>query len=65
MHKDLRKAIMIRSKLKNIFHRVKTEDARIAYKKQRNICTNLVLKTKISYFNGLNIQHTLIQFLTK
>ena len=46
MNKDLRKVIMIWSKLKNIFHRVKAEQARIACKKQRNICTNLVIKTK-------------------
>ena len=54
MKKDLRKAIMQRSKFRNIFYRVKTEETRIAYNKQRNFCTNLVIKTEISYFNSLN-----------
>ena len=30
------------------------EKARISYNKQRIFCANLVIKTKISYFNGLN-----------
>ncbi len=54
MNKDLRKAIMLRSRLKNIFHRINTVEAKIAYKKQRNLCTKLVIKAKISYFNSLN-----------
>ena len=50
MNKDLRKVIMKRSKLRNSVYRVKTEETRIACNKQRN----LVIKTKISYFNSLN-----------
>ena len=54
MNKELRKAIMIRSKLKNKFVKTNTEVDKISYKRQRNFCANLVRKTKIAYFNNLN-----------
>ena len=54
MTKELRKAIMTRSKLKNIYNRNKTVDAKSDYNKQRNFCTNLLRKTKLSYFQRLN-----------
>ena len=44
--KELRKEIMIRSKLKNIFNREKTDASFLAYKKQRNKCTTLSRKAK-------------------
>ena len=46
MNKELRKEIMIRSKLKNIFNRGKTDASFLAYKKQRNKCTTLLRKAK-------------------
>ena len=46
MNKELRKEIMIRSKLKNIFNREKTDASFLAYKKQRNKCTTLLRKAK-------------------
>ena len=54
MTKDLRKAIMKRSKLRNIFNKSKNLEADTAYKKQRNICTSLLKKTKREYYANLN-----------
>ena len=54
MTKELRKAIMQRSKLRNRLNRLKTSEANLAYKKQRNICTSLLRKTKRLFFNNLN-----------
>ena len=54
MTKDLRKAIMKRSKLRNKFNKSKTLEAHTAYKKQRNICTSLLKKAKREYYANLN-----------
>ena len=54
MTKALRKAIMHRSKLKNIFH--KTREDWNNCKKQRNFCVNLLCKSKKDYFQKLNIK---------
>ena len=53
MTKDLRKAIMLRSKLKNKLFKEKTATCRVAYKKQRNKCTSLVRKAKKDYYSNL------------
>ena len=45
MTKELRKAIMLRSKLKNIFNKIKTQFNWQKYQ-QRNFCLNLLRKTK-------------------
>ena len=50
MNKELRKEIMIRSKLKNIFNREKTDASFLACKKQRNKCTTLLRKAKRVFF---------------
>ena len=47
MNKEIRKAIMLRSHLLNIFNKEKTVSARVAYKIQRNICTNLLRNAKL------------------
>ena len=54
MNKELRKAVMLRSKLRNKFNKHKTDSAKVAYKKQRNICTNLFRKAKSDYYSNLN-----------
>ena len=54
MTKELRKAIMVRSKLKNKFNKIKTDESKLMYNKQRNKCTSLLRKTKKNYFNRLN-----------
>ena len=54
VNKEIRKAIMLRSHLLNIFYKEKTNSARDAYKKQRNICTTLFRKAKSDYYSNLN-----------
>ena len=54
MNKELRKAVMLRSKFRNIFNRSKSESDKIAYKTQRNLCTNLFRKAKLYYYSNLN-----------
>ena len=50
MLKAFRKVIMHRSKLKNIYNKYRTEDNWKNYKKQRNLCVNLLHKAKTEYF---------------
>ena len=57
MIKTLRKAIMHRSKSKNIYNKKRTYDNWPNYKNQRNFCVNLLRKTKRDYFQNLNIQN--------
>ena len=54
--KILRKAIMHRSKLKNIYNKKRTNDNWANYAKQRNFCVNLLRKTKKDYFHNLSIR---------
>ena len=54
MNKEFKKAIMVRSKLKNIYNREKSESAHSAYKKQRNLCSNLLKKIKTKFYSNLN-----------
>ena len=54
MTKDLRKAIMLRTKLRNKFNKDRTTLANLAYKRQRNLCTSLVKKAKTEYYGNLN-----------
>ena len=53
MTKDLRKAIMVRSRLKHKYNEVKSEENRLNYNIQRNKCTLLLRKAKKNYFNNL------------
>ena len=54
MTKQLQKEVMIRSNLKNICNRDKSDAFYLAYKKQRNKCTNLLRKAKRTFYNNLN-----------
>ena len=54
MTKELRKAVMNRSKLRNEFNKIKTKSAESAYKKQRNLCTYLFRKAKRDYYSTLD-----------
>ena len=56
MNKALRKAIMTRFRLKNIYLKTCNNENWDKYKKQRNFCTNLLRKTKNDYFRCLNIK---------
>ena len=53
-NKELSKAIMTRAKLRNIFLQNASEENRIRYTKQRNICASLLRKTKKRYYENLN-----------
>ena len=56
MNKELRKAIMTRTKLLNKFHKDKSDLNRKAYNKQRNYCVKILRKSKKDYFNSLNVK---------
>ena len=45
---------MLRSKLRNIFNKNKTDANNASYKKQRNVCTNLFRIAKSLYYSNLN-----------
>ena len=57
MNKDLSKAIMKRSRLRNLYIKNRNEENRNNYIKQRNYCVNLLRKVKKSYYNNLNISN--------
>ena len=53
-NKELSKAIMTRTKLRNIFLQNKSKENRIRYARQRNFCVSLLRKTKKEYYQNLN-----------
>ena len=57
MTKTLRKTIMARSRLKNIYNKKLSYDNWDIYKKQRNFCVELLCKTKQDYFNNIDIKN--------
>ena len=54
MTKQLRKKIMLRSKLRNEFNKSRTSESWKKYKQQRNKCLSILKGTKTNYFNNLN-----------
>ena len=57
MTNALHKAIMVRSKLKNKYNKIRTEENWDSYKKQGNFCANLLRKPKKDYFSDLDIKN--------
>ena len=55
MAKNLRKAIIHRSKFKNRFNKCRTHENWCNYKTQRNYCVSLLRKTKQQYLKNLNL----------
>ena len=55
MTKEVRKAIMKRSKLRNKFLQDKNEKSRNDYRKQHNLCVALVRRAKQQYFSSLDL----------
>ena len=55
MNKTLRKAIMKRSKIRNTFNKKRSSENWQNYKRQRNICSNILKSTKKIPFETLNI----------
>ena len=54
MTKQLRKEIMVRSKLRNEFNKSRTSENWKKYKQQRNKCLSILKGTRTNYFNNLN-----------
>ena len=54
MTKELRKEIMLRSKLKNKFNKKGNHINWCNYKRQSNRCLTILRKTKKEYFSSLN-----------
>ena len=54
MSKSIHKAIMVRSKLRNKFLKLKTTESRDAYKKQRNLCVSMIRNAKKSFYENLD-----------
>ena len=55
MTKTLRKAIMKRSKLRSKFNEEKNIEYLSEYKRQCNLCSNLLKQSKKRHFNSLNV----------
>ena len=53
--KELSKAFMLRSKLRNQYLKCKSEEARARFKIQRNLCVTLLRKTKRDYYENLEL----------
>ena len=53
--KELNKAIMTRSRLRNKYLKEKSADSKIAYTKQTNYCVNVLRRTKKKYSANINI----------
>ena len=54
MTRDLRKAIANRSRLENRFYRSKTDESKIAYKKQKNYCSRLYKNERKTFYAYLD-----------
>ena len=53
--KDLSKAIIHRTKLRNQFLKLQTHESRLRYNKQRNICVTLLSKAKKKCYSDAKI----------
>ena len=53
MTKSLRKAIMLRSKLRNRYNKSRTSENLNNYHKQRNLCVKLLKSAKNEYYNKI------------
>ena len=54
MTKDLKKQILVQSKLRNIFNKNRNHENWFKYKRQRNLCLNLSRKTKTSFYKKID-----------
>ena len=54
MNKVLKKAIMKRLQLRNVFLKKRTLESQVAYNKQRNYCMSLLRKEKRNYFENID-----------
>ena len=54
--KELRKVIMQRTGLRNIYFKQRTETTKVAYNQQRNKCVSILKKSKRCYFESLDVK---------
>ena len=54
---ELKKSILTRSRLRNRYLRLPSQENKVAYKIQRNVCTKLRRKPKRSYYNKLDTKY--------
>ena len=54
--KEVSKAIMLRTKLRNKFLKKNTLESRAKYNKQRNICVSFIKKAKRNYYENLDLK---------
>ena len=54
MNKELSKAIMNRTRLRNVYLRKRSDENRKKYSKQRNYCVSLLRRTKRNYYSSLD-----------
>ena len=57
MNKSFSKAIMVRTTLRNIFVKNRSEENKINYNKQRNLCVTLLGKSKREYYQNLSVEN--------
>ena len=57
MRKELSKAIMLRTRFRHQFSKMKTPEAIAKYNKQRNICVSLTRKAKRNYYESLDLSN--------
>ena len=52
--KELSKAIMLRSKLRNQFLKTKSQESKMKHNKQRNLCISITRNAKRNYYKNLD-----------
>ena len=57
MTKELRKGIMKKSELKNMYNKDRKHESWYLYNKQMNFCVTLVRKTKRNYFKSVKMEY--------
>ena len=54
--KELSKAIMLRSKLRNQFLKTKSQESKMKHNKQRNLCISITRNAKRNYYKNLDLK---------
>ena len=57
MTKELSKVIMLRTRFRHQFLKMKTPETKAKYNKQRNICVSLTRKPKRNYYESLDLSN--------
>ena len=48
---------MVRTRLRNIFVKNRSEENKISYNKQKNLCVTLLRKSKREYYQNLSVEN--------